>query len=193
MQSQSANAAFIKNQPESTWGKILSGATPEKINARMNDCLLYTSPDELTVLLLDLQAGSNFHGYILAVGVVDEVFERDDKGIRLRIAGQAVVSVVDRDKADAELREYLFQIPTAVDVVSRKAAEVFDHDAVNRAFADCVFELFEVWTIEGNTAITIVNERLTDNFQIVMPCNVVLANGSLACNGVAFNLSLIHI
>lgn len=144
-------------------------------------------PDELTVLLLDLQAGSDFHGYILAVGVVDEVFERDNKGIRLRIAGQAVVSVVDRDKADAELREYLFQIPTAVDVVSRKAAEVFDHDAVNRAFADCVFELFEVWTIEGNTAITIVNERLTDNFQIVMPCNVVLANGSLACNGVAFN------
>ena len=144
-------------------------------------------PDELTVLLLDLQAGSDFHGYILAVGVVDEVFERDNKGIRLRIAGQAVVSVVDRDKADAELREYLFQIPTAVDVVSRKAAEVFDHDAVNRAFADCVFELFEVWTIEGNTAITIVNERLTDNFQIVMPCNVVLANGSLACDGVAFN------
>lgn len=37
MQSQSANAAFIKNQPESTWGKILSGATPEKINARMNE------------------------------------------------------------------------------------------------------------------------------------------------------------
>ena len=144
-------------------------------------------PDKLAVLLLDFQAGTDFHGNILAVGIVDEVFERDDKGIRLRIAGQAVVSVVDRDKADAELREYLFQIPPAIDVVSRKAAEVFDHDAVNRAFADCVFELFEVWTIEGNTAITIVNERLTDNFQIVMPCNVVLANGSLACNGVAFN------
>ena len=36
-------------------------------------------------------------------------------------------------------------------------------------------------------AITIVNERLADDFQIVMPCNVVLANGSLACDGVAFN------
>lgn len=35
--------------------------------------------------------------------------------------------------------------------------------------------------------ITIVNERFADDFQIVMPCNVVLANGSLACNGVAFN------
>ena len=67
------------------------------------------------------------------------------------------------------------------------SAEVFDYDAVNRAFTDCVFELLEVWTIEGNAAITIVNERLTDNFQIVMPRNVVLANGSLACNGVAFN------
>ena len=54
-------------------------------------------------------------------------------------------------------------------------------------FTDCVFELLEVWTIEGNAAITIVNERLTDNFQIGMPRNVVLANGSLACNGVAFN------
>src|SRR5699024_11353147 len=125
--------------------------------------------DELTVLLLDIQAGSDFHGYILAVGVVDEVFERDDKGIRLRIAGQAVVSVVDRDKADAELREYLFQIPPAVDVVSRKAAEVFDYDAVNRAFTDCVFERLEVLTIDGNAAITIVIERLTSNLQIVVP------------------------
>ena len=33
MQSQSATALFIKNQPESLWGKILSGATPDKINA----------------------------------------------------------------------------------------------------------------------------------------------------------------
>lgn len=37
MQSQSATALFIKNQPESLWGKILSGATPDKINARMNE------------------------------------------------------------------------------------------------------------------------------------------------------------
>ena len=144
-------------------------------------------PNKLAVLLFDFQAGTDFHGNILAIGVVDEVFERYDKGVRLRIAGQAVVSIVNRNKADAELREYLFQIPPAVDVVSRKAAEVFDHDAVNRTLADRVFELFEVRTIEGNAAIPIVNEWLTDNFQIVMPCDVVLANGSLAYDGVAFN------
>lgn len=37
MQSQNANVAFIKNQPESFWGKIFSGATPEKIGIRMNE------------------------------------------------------------------------------------------------------------------------------------------------------------
>lgn len=37
MQSQSANIAFIKNQPESFWGKLIQGATPEKINTRVNE------------------------------------------------------------------------------------------------------------------------------------------------------------
>lgn len=37
IQSQSANIAFIRNQPESFWGKLVSGATPEKINVRMSE------------------------------------------------------------------------------------------------------------------------------------------------------------
>ncbi len=37
MQSQNANLAFIKNQPESFWGKLISGDTPEKVNLRMNE------------------------------------------------------------------------------------------------------------------------------------------------------------
>ncbi|MDD7347078.1 MAG: hypothetical protein PUG43_00820 [Clostridiales bacterium] len=37
MQSQNANLAFIKDQPESFFGKLLSGATPEKTNQRMNE------------------------------------------------------------------------------------------------------------------------------------------------------------
>ena len=40
--------------------------------------------DELTVLLLDLQAGSDFHGYILAIGVVDEVFAELKKVLSLK-------------------------------------------------------------------------------------------------------------
>jgi len=37
MQSQNANVTFIKNQPESFWGKIISGSTPEKVNTRMDE------------------------------------------------------------------------------------------------------------------------------------------------------------
>lgn len=37
MQSQNVNVAFIKNQPESFWGKLISGAAPEKVNLRMNE------------------------------------------------------------------------------------------------------------------------------------------------------------
>ena len=37
MLSQKSNVAFIKNQPESLIGKMLSGATPEKIDARINE------------------------------------------------------------------------------------------------------------------------------------------------------------
>ena len=37
MQSQNVNLVFIKEQPESFFGKILSGATPDKISQRMNE------------------------------------------------------------------------------------------------------------------------------------------------------------
>jgi hypothetical protein len=37
MQSQNANVAFIKEQPETFWGKLVSGSKPEKISARMDE------------------------------------------------------------------------------------------------------------------------------------------------------------
>lgn len=37
MQSQNANIEFVKNQPESFWGKMLSGTKPEKVDTRMNE------------------------------------------------------------------------------------------------------------------------------------------------------------
>ena len=35
MQSQSANVTFISSQPETMWGKLVSGAKPDKIDSRM--------------------------------------------------------------------------------------------------------------------------------------------------------------
>ena len=37
MQSQNSNIAFIQEQPDSFFGKLIGGATPEKIDQRMNE------------------------------------------------------------------------------------------------------------------------------------------------------------
>ena len=34
-------------------------------------------------------------------------------------------------------------------------------------------------TIEGNAAVTVIHKRLTDKLQIIVPCDIVLADGSL--------------
>ena len=51
--------------------------------------------NKLTVLLLDLQTGSDFHGNILAVGVVYQILERNNKGVRLWIAGETVMLSIE--------------------------------------------------------------------------------------------------
>lgn len=74
--------------------------------------------NKLTVLLLDLQTGSDFHGNILAVGVVYQILERNNKGVRLRIAGETVIGIVDGNKSDTKLRENLLKVAATVNVVS---------------------------------------------------------------------------
>ncbi len=37
MQSQKSNVSFIKEQPETFWGKLISGSKPEKIGSRMDE------------------------------------------------------------------------------------------------------------------------------------------------------------
>ena len=37
MLSQKTHAAFLQSQPESIWGKLISGSTPEKIHAKLNE------------------------------------------------------------------------------------------------------------------------------------------------------------
>ena len=74
--------------------------------------------NKLSVLLLDLQTGSDFHGNILTVGVVYQILERNNKGVRLRIAGETVVGIVDGNKSDTKLRENLLKVAATVNVVS---------------------------------------------------------------------------
>ena len=57
--------------------------------------------DVLTALALDLKLSADFHGNIPAVGFVYEILERNDKLVRGVFSAEAVVVVVDGDKAHA--------------------------------------------------------------------------------------------
>lgn len=90
MQSQKVNVAFILEQPESFWGKIVSGASPDKIDARMTEirdslcavnmaslveAMAYREMGEPEAALLSLQyyAGYIKQTYLEAPGLVDRL------------------------------------------------------------------------------------------------------------------------
>lgn len=90
MQSQKTNIEFIKSQPESFWGKLVSGAKPDKINARiteirdslsalnmvsLTEAMAYQEMGEITSAQLSLQYYADYiHStYLEAPGLVERL------------------------------------------------------------------------------------------------------------------------
>lgn len=90
MQSQNANIEFIKNQPESFLGKLVSGENPEKINVRMNEirsslsalnivslteAMAYQEMGEIRSAQLSLKYYADYikHTYLESPGLVDRL------------------------------------------------------------------------------------------------------------------------
>lgn len=90
MQSQNMNVEFIKNQPESFWGKLISGANPDKVNARMNEirgslsalnmvslveAMAFQEMGETTSAQLSLQYYADYiqHTYLEIPGLVERL------------------------------------------------------------------------------------------------------------------------
>lgn len=90
MQSQSMNIEFIKNQPESFWKKLVSGANSDKINARMNEirgslsalnmvslveAMAYYEVGEMNSAQLSLQYYADYiqHTYLESPGLVNRL------------------------------------------------------------------------------------------------------------------------
>ena len=76
--------------------------------------------DKLATTLLYRQGGVYFLGYILAVNLVDEIFQRHDISVLRSLCCQSIKIVVDSDKTDAEERENTLQIVTGFLVVTTK-------------------------------------------------------------------------
>ena len=90
MQSQHANLMFIREQPESFWGKLVLGATPEKVSQRMGEIresLLAVNAVSLTEALAYQELGESEaarqsllyystylqHAYLSAEGFVERL------------------------------------------------------------------------------------------------------------------------
>jgi len=90
MQSQNVNVDFVKSQPESFWGKLVSGANPDKVNTRMNEirgslsavnmvslaeAMAYQEMGETASAQLSLQYYAEYiqHTYLESPGLVERL------------------------------------------------------------------------------------------------------------------------
>ena len=116
-------------------------------------------PDEIAVFLLRRQRGAGLSGNILAVNLVDEIFQRNEIAVRAPLGGEGVEAVVDGDEANSEERENSLQIVARFLVVSAKAGQVFDHDAVYMPFAYFLHHLFKLRTVKVRAASSVIAEQ----------------------------------
>ena len=78
-------------------------------------------PDEIAVFLLRRQCGAGLSGNILAVNLVNKIFQRNEIPVRAPPGGEGVEAVVDGNEAHAQKRKNAFQIVAGLLVVSAKA------------------------------------------------------------------------
>ena len=64
------------------------------------------------------------HRYILAICVVDKIFEGDKERMGLGIFGQGIVAVVDGDEAHPKHGKHLLQIPSTLNIIAREARKI---------------------------------------------------------------------
>ncbi len=65
--------------------------------------------------------------------VLHQIFERDDQFVRFRVLVQAVIVVVDGDKAHPEDGKNLFDIISRLQMVAPEPGQIFDDDTVDLA------------------------------------------------------------
>ena len=78
-------------------------------------------PDEIAVFLLRRQRGAGLLRNVLAVNLVDEIFQRNEIAVRAPLGGEGVEAVVDGDEAHAEEWKDALQVVAGFLVVSAKA------------------------------------------------------------------------
>ena len=141
-----------------------------------------TGPHVVPVFSLALQGAPGFYRDIMAVGVVEQVFQRHVQIVPGAFMG-GVDAVIDGDEAYTVLGENLFQIAAGLDVLPAQPGQVLDDHAVNFAGNNVVHHFLEGWAVEQNTAVTVVYP-LGNQFNVRVSRYKILNELLLICNAV---------
>ena len=115
-----------------------------------------TGPHVVPVFSLALQGAPGLYRDIMAVGVVEQIFQRHVQVVPGALMG-GVDSVIDGDEADAIFRENLLQIAAGLNVLPAQPGQVLYNHAVDLAGNDVVHHLLEGGAVEQDAAVTVVH------------------------------------
>ncbi len=94
------------------------------------------------------KGAAGFHGNIVAVGIVDDVFHGNAKIVPYMFIG-GVNPVIDGNEPHAVSREDLAQITPGFNIFPSKAGQVFDDHTVNFPIINILHHFLESRTVES--------------------------------------------
>ena len=148
------------------------------------------SSNELATLLLNMKCGCGFFGYVLAVNLVNEIFQRHDISVLGSLCGQRIKVVVDSDETDSEEWEDTLQVIAGLLVITTEAGKVFDYNAVYTTFSYFLHHLFKLRTVKVSSGSPVVTEQ-SDKLHIGFTLNKGREQSFLSLNGICTGLAAV--
>ena len=125
----------------------------------MQDVAVWGETADILALLHHLDfCRSSLYGEVFAVCSVDDAAHDHFQTARCSFIIVAVITVVDRDEANAHERKGAFQIVSCFDIVTREARKVFDADQIDLSTLYLFHHLRELRTEKVRAGITVIRE-----------------------------------
>ena len=149
------------------------------------DCI---TANELTFAPFHVQLAAHLDGNIPAVGIVQQILERNYNAVRIAALGvRIVIVVVDGDEANPHHGKNLFQILSHLNVITTKPGQVLDDDAVDFAGFNILHHPLKARTFKVGSCVAIVSV-LFDQIQSWPFCSKIPNQFSLIADAVALSL-----
>ena len=150
---------------------------------RVFDVPVRRLPHGFTGIALDLVADAPLLADVSRIPFVKKITD----GSQLVLTFVGVDVVRNSDQPNVVIGKELLGQSADLDVITTQAAEIFYKHGCCFSLLQLLNHIGKAGAIHRNAGDAVVHKRLTDQLQILMSCHIVLADGSLAGDGVAFN------